>query len=887
MALECYIGPERNLLATTAAHAERLRVPHPILSNDELAALKALDHRGWRTREIDITFPADSGEAGLLEALDRICAEASGAIDAGYSLIVLSDRATGADRVPISALAAVGAVHHHLVRTHARTRIGILVETGEAREVHQHCLLIGYGADAVNPYLAFEALWDARRNGYLDEAAHVTDDADVVAAYRKGVAKGMLKVMAKMGHLDAAVLQGGADLRGRRPRGRGRRALFRRHGEPRAGGWLRGPRGGDAAPPRDRIPAARHRRPSGAAEPRGLPLAPRRRYAHVGPRGHGGPAGGGPDGQRRGVLALRAARQRGEHAPEHPARAPEVQGGRGRRSHRARRRGAGRGDRETLRDRRNELRVHLGRSPRVPRDRDEPHRRQVEHGRGRRGRGPLHAPAERRLEALGDQAGGERPLRGSPSTISRTPTSCRSRSSRARSPARGGELPGRKVDETIAAIRHSTPGVGLISPPPHHDIYSIEDIAQLIHDLKNANPSARISVKLGAAIGVGTVAAGVTKARSDHLVIAGDTGGTGASPLTSIKHAGVPWELGVAETHQTLVMNNLRSRVVLQTDGQLKTGRDVAVAALLGAEEFGFATAPLIALGCIMMRKCHLNTCPVGIATQDPELRAKFAGAPEHVVNYFFMVAEELRAIMAELGFRTVNEMIGRVDALDVDAAVARWKASGLDLTRILAPAREPEDCLGVYAMHDQDHGPRRGPRQRTDPGSRSRRSPGGKPVRADAAAQEREPRGRRHALARDHPAGRPADAPGRHHPLPVRGQCGAELRRLARARRDPRSGRRRQRLRGQGPLRGPPRHLSAALEPLPRGGAGPGRQRRPLRRHGGGVLLPGHRRRTFLRAQLGRPRGGRGRRRSRLRVHDGRPCGHPGSDGPELRRRA
>ncbi|MYB38258.1 MAG: glutamate synthase subunit alpha, partial [Gammaproteobacteria bacterium] len=272
-------------------------------------------------------------------------------------------------------------------------------------------------------------------------------------------------------------------------------------------------------------------------------------------------------------------------------------------------------------------------------------------------------------------------------------------------PGEGGELPGRKVDDYIASIRHSTPGVGLISPPPHHDIYSIEDIAQLIHDLKNGNPNARISVKLGAAIGVGTVAAGVVKARTDHLVIAGDTGGTGASPLTSIKHAGVPWELGIAETHQILVMNNLRSRVTLQTDGQLKTGRDVAIATLLGAEEFGFSTAPLVTLGCIMMRKCHLNTCPVGIATQDPDLRHQFTGAPEHVINYFFMVAKELRAIMAELGFRTVNEMVGRADALHMDDAIDHWKARGIDLAAILAPAEQPENCLGTYRIHDQDHG--------------------------------------------------------------------------------------------------------------------------------------------------------------------------------------
>ncbi|MBL4712206.1 MAG: glutamate synthase subunit alpha, partial [Gammaproteobacteria bacterium] len=267
------------------------------------------------------------------------------------------------------------------------------------------------------------------------------------------------------------------------------------------------------------------------------------------------------------------------------------------------------------------------------------------------------------------------------------------------------ELPGGKVDATIARIRHSTPGVGLISPPPHHDIYSIEDLAQLIHDLKNSNPSARISVKLVSEIGVGTVAAGVTKAFSDHIVIAGHDGGTGASPLTSVKHAGLPWELGVAETHQTLVMNDLRSRVVVQTDGQLKTGRDITIAALLGAEEFGFSTAPLITLGCIMMRKCHLNTCPVGIATQDKELRKKFKGKPEHVVNYLFMVAEDMREHMAALGFRSVNEMIGRVDVLEADNAIEHWKASGIDLAALLTPAVKPHDDVEVYHTKTQDHG--------------------------------------------------------------------------------------------------------------------------------------------------------------------------------------
>ncbi len=322
-------------------------------------------------------------------------------------------------------------------------------------------------------------------------------------------------------------------------------------------------------------------------------------------------------------------------------------------------------------------------------------------------------------------------------------------------PGEGGELPGHKVDEYIAGIRHSTPGVGLISPPPHHDIYSIEDIAQLIHDLKNANPEARISVKLGAEIGVGTIAAGVTKAQADHLVIAGDTGGTGASPLTSIKHAGLPWELGIAETHQTLVMNNLRSRVVLQTDGQIKTGRDVAIAALLGAEEFGFATAPLVTLGCIMMRKCHLNTCPVGVATQDPELRKKFTGKPEYVVNYFFMVAEELRLIMAELGFRTVNEMVGRVDVLE-----SRRSDRSLESERH-RPVEDPrrrrksrEDFLGAYAQHKQDHGLDMALDNvligLAEPALAARREGAHEP-----ADRQHQPRRRHHAVARDHQARR------------------------------------------------------------------------------------------------------------------------------------
>ncbi len=702
MALECYIGPEQNLLDVTPEHAHRLRVPHPILSNEELAALKHMDHDGWRTRTIDITFSARSGKAGLSEALDRICDEASRAIDEGYSLIVLSDRAVGPERVPISSLLAVGAVHHHLVRTHARTRIGLVLESGEAREVHHHCLLVGYGADAINPYLAFEALWDARQKGYLDHAPHIETDDDVVAAYRKGTAKGILKVMAKMGISTLQSYKGAQ--------------IFEAVGladdviERAFVGTASRVQGANL----DVLAEEMQRR-----HELGYPVR---------------------------VQTVRVLpnpgdfhwRRTGDTHMWDPQSIADLQAATRANSEEAYWKFADHVNRETTRN--AQLRGLLQFRPganggEIPIDEVEPESEIVKRfATGAMSFGSISAEAHESLalamNRIGGKSntgeGGEDPARWVPLPNGDSKRSAIKQVASGRfgvtidyltnadelqikiiqgaKPGEGGELPGHKVDEIIASIRHSTPGVGLISPPPHHDIYSIEDMAQLIHDLKNANPSARISVKLGAEIGVGTVAAGVTKARADHIVIAGDTGGTGASPLTSIKHAGVPWELGIAETHQTLVMNNLRSRVVLQTDGQIKTGRDVAIAALLGAEEFGFATAPLIVLGCIMMRKCHLNTCPVGVATQDPVLRKKFKGQPEHVVNYFFMVAKELRAIMAQLGFRTLNEMIGRVDALEVDQAVDHWKARGLDLSAILTKAPEPAEFLGSYAIHKQDH---------------------------------------------------------------------------------------------------------------------------------------------------------------------------------------
>jgi glutamate synthase (NADPH/NADH) large chain len=705
MSLECYVGPEANLLSTTKDHAHRLLVPHPILTNEELAALKHIDQHpkgcGWRTQTIDMTWPKSAGRPGLVEALDRICTEAEKAIDDGFSLIILTDRAISSERVAISSLLAIGAVHHHLVRRMKRTRIGIIVESGEAREVHHHCLLTGYGADAINPYLAFEALWQAQRDGLLP--GDYSDDK-IVSAYRKGVAKGMLKVMAKMGISTlqsykgaqifealglrdevvdrcfagtASRVQGvsfdvlGEELLRRHAIGYPDRPEQRMRSLPNVGEFHWRPDGErhmwDPESIADLQVAAR----ANSVE------AFKRFTRHVN------------DDARtrctlRGLLAFKAGAAGGPIPLEAVESAKEIVkrfctgamsfGSISAETH------------ETLAIAMN----RLGGKSNTGEGGEEPERWTPDPN------------GDSRRSAIKQVASGRF---GVTINYLTNADELQIKISQGAKPGEGGELPGRKVDERIARVRYSTPGVGLISPPPHHDIYSIEDLKQLIHDLKNANPSARVSVKLVSEIGVGTVAAGVAKGFADHILISGDTGGTGASPLTSIKHAGLPWELGLAESHQTLVLNDLRSRVVLQTDGQLKTGRDVVIAALLGAEEFGFSTAPLITLGCIMMRKCHLNTCPVGIATQDPVLRKKFIGKPEHVVNYLFMVAEDVRAIMAELGFRSVLEMIGRVDCLETDAAIRHWKSDGLDLAPVLLPAQKLRPDVGVYCQREQDHG--------------------------------------------------------------------------------------------------------------------------------------------------------------------------------------
>ena len=724
MSLECFIGPEGNLLETTEEQCHRLCIPHPILTNEEVAAIKAIDHRGWKSKTIDITYPRSEGDAGLRPAIDRICAEATQAIHDGYSLVVLSDRAVSPERVPVSSLLVTGAVHHALVKQELRTRIGIVLESGEAREVHNFCLLTGYGADAINPYLAFEALRQARIDGLLEEEF---SDEKIVPAFRKAVAKGIKKVMGKMGISTLASYKGAQ--------------IFEAVGL--------------APEVIEKCFVGTSSRISGV----GFDV-----IAEEGIRRHeiGYPA---RRDEARSILPNDGQfhwRREGEAHAWNPHTIAQVQV-----AARTGSRDAYRQFAETVNEdahRRCFLRGLLqfknDRTP-VAIEEVEPAREIVKRFcTGAMSYGSISAEAHETiaiamnvLEGKSNTGeGGEDPERfkwyGRPEDEHETmlntlenldPEKAKAQTNQyskrsyikqvasgrfgvtswyltnadelqikiaqGAKPGEGGELPGHKVNKIIAATRHSTPGVGLISPPPHHDIYSIEDLSQLIFDLKNSNPSAAVSVKLVSEVGVGTIAAGVAKGKADKILISGTDGGTGASPLTSIKFAGLPWELGIAETHQTLVMNDLRSRVRLETDGQLKTGRDLVIAALLGAEEYGFATAPLITMGCIMMRKCHLNTCPVGIATQDPELRKKFSGKPEHVVNYLFLVAEEAREIMASLGFRSINEMVGRVEVLEINEAVRHWKAKGLDLAPILTPAEGPHPDTVTTCTISQNHG--------------------------------------------------------------------------------------------------------------------------------------------------------------------------------------
>ncbi len=689
MSLRCSIGPEGNLLENKAENAHRLVIDHPIITNEEAAALRHCNHRGWTSKTIDITYDTNE-DKNISDLLDDICKQGSQAIKDGYSLIILSDRNISENRAPISSLLASSALHRHLVSSHERTQVGIIVETGEAREVHHFCLLTGYGADAINPYLAFEALWQARRDQMID----IESDEAIIYAYRKGIAKGMLKVMAKMGISTLESYKGAQifEAIGLAPEVMNK-CFFETASRIDGVGF-------------DILQNENEKRHQSAYQTNSLENL-----------GHYHWRSGGEkhmwDPKTISNLQL-AARNNDEKSYWEFADHANKEGTRN----------------STLRG----LMSFKQGSP-ISIDEVENVKEIVKRfATGAMSFGSISAESHESLaiamNRLGGKSntgeGGEDAKRWTPDANGDSRRSAikqvasgrfgvtidylnnadeiQIKVSQGAKPGEGGELPGSKVDEGIAKIRHSTPGVGLISPPPHHDIYSIEDLSQLIFDLKRSNPEARISVKLVAEIGVGTIAAGVTKAKSDHIVIAGHDGGTGASPLTSIKHAGLPWELGLAETHQTLVMNDLRSRVTIQTDGQIKTGRDVAIAILLGAEEFGFSTAPLITMGCIMMRKCHLNTCPVGIATQDKELRKKFTGKPEHVVNYLFMVAKELRIIMAELGFKTVNEMIGRSDMLEMNKAIEHWKQGSINLDALLTPATKPNKDTGTYQSTFQDH---------------------------------------------------------------------------------------------------------------------------------------------------------------------------------------
>ena len=701
MSLECLIGPESNLLDSKAENAHRLRVKNPILSDSDLMAIKDMNTHGWKTKVIDITYEKDSGSEGMASKLDQICLDSENACDEGYGFIVLSDRLVDKNRIALSTLLACSTVNNHLINNQKRKRVGIILESGEAREVHHHCLLFGYGADAINPYLAFEAIWQAKIDGLL-EKSDITSYTSMIDSYKKGVKKGIMKVMAKIGISTLHSYKGAQ--------------IFEAVGL--SDEIINKSFPGTAS----RVQGINFEGLTKEIERRhdlGYPIDYEGKLSVLPNPGDFHWRNGGDshmwDPKTISSLQL-AARTNNEDAYWAFAKhANEITT-----------------KNSTLRGLLNFKNINKA----IDIEEVESEKEIVKRfATGAMSLGSISTESHESLafamNQLGGKSntgeGGEDPIRfktledGSSkrSAIKQVASGrfgvtmwyltnadeLQIKISQGAKPGEGGELPGKKVDEYIAKIRHSTPGVGLISPPPHHDIYSIEDIAQLIHDLKNANRASRISVKLVSEVGVGTIASGVVKAKTDHLVIAGHDGGTGASPLTSIKHAGLPWELGVAETHQTLVMNNLRSRVVLQTDGQIKTGRDVAIAALLGAEEFGFATAPLVTLGCIMMRKCHLNTCPVGIATQDKELRKKFKGQPEHVVNYLFMVAKDLRGIMAELGFKKIEDMIGRVDCLESDIAIDHWKRSGLDFSNILQPAEKIFKDTEVFNTRKQDHG--------------------------------------------------------------------------------------------------------------------------------------------------------------------------------------
>ncbi len=697
MSLLTYIGPRPDLLGHKVGTHKRLEASQPILTNENLYKIRHISsatNGAFRSLTIDATWAVEAGAAGLDERLADICQEATESIENGYNILILSDRAASQSRVPIPALLVTAAVHHHLIRQGSRTLTGLVVETGEARQVHHFCTLAGYGAEAINPWVAFDTLEDIRIREEIEQSPE-----EAQKNYIKAVGKGIRKVMSKMG-ISTYQSYCGAQ-------------IF------------------DAVGLSSKFVESHFTGTATTVEGVGIEA-----IAVESLKRHTDAWGDNPI--YRTMLDVGgdyAFRLRGEEHAWTPQSVADLQHSvRGNNPEKYREFARSINEQnERFLTLRGLMKFKFADEP-LPLDEVEPASSIVKRfATGAMSFGSISREAHTTLAVAMNRIGGKSNTGEGGEEVDRFTPKANGDSERSAikqvasgrfgvtteylvnaddiqikmaqgaKPGEGGQLPGHKVDKNIAKVRHSTPGVGLISPPPHHDIYSIEDLAQLIHDLKNANPIARISVKLVSEVGVGTVAAGVSKAKADHVTIAGYEGGTGASPLTSVTHAGSPWEIGLAETQQTLVRNELRSRIAVQVDGGLRTGRDVVVGALLGADEFGFATAPLIAAGCIMMRKCHLNTCPVGIATQDPVLRKRFTGAPEHVINYFFFIAEEVRELMAQLGFRTFNEMVGQTHRLDMRGAIDHWKAKGVDLSRLLyqEPAKEGVE---IFNCETQDH---------------------------------------------------------------------------------------------------------------------------------------------------------------------------------------
>jgi glutamate synthase (ferredoxin) len=692
---ETAIGSERNLLKPGPEHARLVELKSPILTNEEFIKLKHLDLPGFKSVTLPILFKVADGPAGLDSAMTALFEKVNQAIREGVNVVVLSDRGVNAEWGPIPSLLAVAGVHHHMIREGTRTQVGLVLESGEPREVHHFSLLIGYGCGAINPYLAFETLDDLIRQGLLAGMEHKI----ACKNYIKAAMKGVVKVISKMGistiqsYWGAQIFEAvglkqsvidryftwtpsrvegvGLEVIAAEVLDRHQRAFPKRSANGHVlevGGQYQWRDGGEyhLFNPQT-IHKLQHAVRTGNSktfkEYSALVNDQHKNWCTL-----------------RGLLDFKPARpvpidsvESVESIMRRFKSGAMSYGSISKEAH------------ETLAVAMN----RIGGKSNTGEGGEDPERYEA------------MSNGDSKNSAIKQVASGRF---GVTSLYLVNAKELQIKMAQGAKPGEGGQLPGQKVYPWIARVRHSTPGVGLISPPPHHDIYSIEDLAELIHDLKNANHHARISVKLVAEVGVGTIAAGVAKAHADVVLISGYDGGTGASPQTGIKHAGIPWELGLAETHQTLVLNDLRSRIIVETDGQLKTGRDVVIAALLGAEEFGFATAPLVALGCIMMRVCHLNTCPVGVATQDPELRKRFAGKPEHVTNFMRMIAEEVRELMAELGFRQMNQMIGRVDRLEAKKAVEHWKARGLDFSKILHQPEVPMD-VGRFCQVAQDHG--------------------------------------------------------------------------------------------------------------------------------------------------------------------------------------